>query len=106
MTMGSGYLRDTVASVGLFSTRTLPFVGANNTIRVFRQALSLDEVREVRERERFQTSAALPIILMPPLKVILTRDVLSDSAAQGSARTCIIVQFPLPARTRRRVNRC
>ncbi|KAI0250935.1 hypothetical protein BJV78DRAFT_1275572 [Lactifluus subvellereus] len=36
---------DTVASVGLFSTRTLPFVGANNTIRVFRQALSLDERR-------------------------------------------------------------
>ncbi|KAH9979975.1 hypothetical protein BGW80DRAFT_1514339 [Lactifluus volemus] len=36
---------DTVASVGLFSNRTLPFVGTNNTIRVFRQALSLDECR-------------------------------------------------------------
>jgi uncharacterized protein (DUF2235 family) len=37
--------RDTVASVGIVSGHTLPFVDANTTIRVFRQALSLDEVR-------------------------------------------------------------
>jgi hypothetical protein len=37
--------RDTVASVGLLRSQTLPFVDANSSIRVFRQALSLDEVR-------------------------------------------------------------
>ncbi|KAI9465061.1 hypothetical protein BJY52DRAFT_1114503 [Lactarius psammicola] len=36
---------DTVASVGIFSGRVLPFVGTNNTIKWFRQALSLDERR-------------------------------------------------------------
>jgi len=36
---------DTVASVGLVAGRTLPFVEANNIIRVFRQALALDEHR-------------------------------------------------------------
>jgi hypothetical protein len=36
---------DTVASVGLISGKTLPFVNTNKTIRVFRQALSLDEHR-------------------------------------------------------------
>jgi hypothetical protein len=36
--------RDTVASVGVIAGRTLPFVDVNTTIRVFRQALSLDEV--------------------------------------------------------------
>jgi len=36
---------DTVASVGLIMARTLPFVGVNTTIRVFRQALALDEHR-------------------------------------------------------------
>jgi hypothetical protein len=37
--------RDTVASVGVIMSRSLPFVEVNTTIRVFRQALSLDEVR-------------------------------------------------------------
>jgi hypothetical protein len=37
--------RDTVASVGVIMGRSLPFVGVNTTIRVFRQSLSLDEVR-------------------------------------------------------------
>lgn len=36
---------DTVASVGIVSARTLPFVGTNDTIKWFRQALSLDERR-------------------------------------------------------------
>jgi uncharacterized protein (DUF2235 family) len=36
---------DTVASVGIVSGRTLPFVGTNDTIKWFRQALSLDERR-------------------------------------------------------------
>ena len=39
--------RDTVASVGLKGLvlgTSLPFVEVNTTIRVFRQALSLDEV--------------------------------------------------------------
>ncbi|KAI9465065.1 hypothetical protein BJY52DRAFT_762429 [Lactarius psammicola] len=36
---------DTVASVGIVSGRTLPFVGTNSTIKWFRQALSLDERR-------------------------------------------------------------
>jgi uncharacterized protein (DUF2235 family) len=37
--------RDTVASVGIIMARSLPFVDVNTTIRVFRQSLSLDEVR-------------------------------------------------------------
>jgi hypothetical protein len=37
--------RDTVARVGVIMSRSLPFVEVNTTIRVFRQALSLDEVR-------------------------------------------------------------
>ncbi|KAI9508360.1 hypothetical protein F5148DRAFT_918894 [Russula earlei] len=36
---------DTVASVGIVKGRTLPYVDTNRTIRVFRQALSLDEHR-------------------------------------------------------------
>jgi hypothetical protein len=40
--------RDTVASVGLIMSRSLPFVEVNTTIRVFRQALALDEVRDRR----------------------------------------------------------
>ncbi|KAI0301180.1 hypothetical protein B0F90DRAFT_1668043 [Multifurca ochricompacta] len=36
---------DTVASTGILKSRTLPFVGTNDTIRIFRQALSLDERR-------------------------------------------------------------
>jgi uncharacterized protein (DUF2235 family) len=42
--MTIGVVRDTVASVGILNRRTLPFVGGNNTIKVFRHALSLDEV--------------------------------------------------------------
>ena len=37
--------RDTVASVGLLYGRNLPFTTNNDAIRVFRHALSLDEVR-------------------------------------------------------------
>ncbi|KAI9444644.1 hypothetical protein H4582DRAFT_2179150, partial [Lactarius indigo] len=36
---------DTVASTGIIMNKTLPFVGVNTTIRVFRQALALDEHR-------------------------------------------------------------
>jgi len=36
---------DTVASVGVIMGRSLPFVDVNTTIRVFRQALSLDDHR-------------------------------------------------------------
>ncbi|KAI0248622.1 hypothetical protein BJV78DRAFT_1131065 [Lactifluus subvellereus] len=36
---------DTVASFGFLNAGTLPFVGTNDMIRVFRQALSLDERR-------------------------------------------------------------
>ncbi|KAN0124133.1 Uncharacterized alpha/beta hydrolase domain (DUF2235) domain containing protein [Lactarius tabidus] len=36
---------DTVASVGILNGRTLPFVGTNDTVKWFRQALSLDERR-------------------------------------------------------------
>ncbi|KAK7681353.1 hypothetical protein QCA50_015444 [Cerrena zonata] len=36
---------DTVASVGLFTGRTLPFISTNDGIKTFRHALSLDEHR-------------------------------------------------------------
>ena len=39
--------RDTVSSVGVIMTRTLPFTTANTTIKTFRHALSLDEVCSV-----------------------------------------------------------
>ena len=38
------FFRDTVASVGIITTRSLPFVSSNSAIRIFRHALSLDEV--------------------------------------------------------------
>ena len=36
--------RDTVASVGVLTTKNLPFTTTNTTIKTFRHALSLDEV--------------------------------------------------------------
>ncbi|KAJ3800882.1 hypothetical protein GGU11DRAFT_334189 [Lentinula aff. detonsa] len=36
---------DTVASVGVITTKTLPFTSDNSSIKIFRQALSLDEHR-------------------------------------------------------------
>lgn len=36
--------RDTVSSTGVVMDKCLPFAGVNTTIRVFRQALALDEV--------------------------------------------------------------
>ncbi|KAF8722698.1 hypothetical protein AX14_009658 [Amanita brunnescens Koide BX004] len=36
---------DTVASVGIISSHSLPFISSNNAIRTFRHALSLDERR-------------------------------------------------------------
>ena len=39
-----GMIRDTVSSVGIIP-RTLPFTTANNSIRYFRHAMSLDERR-------------------------------------------------------------
>ena len=38
------FCRDTVASVGLIRSKTLPFTTTNRTIKTFRHALSLDEV--------------------------------------------------------------
>lgn len=40
-----GCYRDTVASVGVIRSKTLPFTTANTTIKTFRHALSLDEHR-------------------------------------------------------------
>lgn len=40
--------RDTVASVGVIMGRTLPFTNSNSSIKTFRHALSLDEVRSYR----------------------------------------------------------
>lgn len=36
--------RDTVASVGLFWSPSLPFTNSNNGVKTFRHALALDEV--------------------------------------------------------------
>jgi len=47
---------DTVASVGVIMGRSLPFVGVNTTIRVFRQALSLDEHRTRFRPSLYQTT--------------------------------------------------
>ena len=37
--------RDTVASVGVITGRSLPFTNTNSSVKTFRHALSLDEVR-------------------------------------------------------------
>jgi uncharacterized protein (DUF2235 family) len=52
--------RDTVASVGyLYSPRTLPFVGTNHMIKVFRHALALDEVRTVNRTAIYPATSPL-----------------------------------------------
>jgi uncharacterized protein (DUF2235 family) len=57
---------DTVASVGVIMGRSLPFVGVNTTIRVFRQGLSLDEHRakfrpNLYHRSALDKSSKLPV---------------------------------------------
>lgn len=49
--------RDTVASVGHFHSPTLPFVGSNDMIKVFRHALALDEVRMIFKNTRVKHGA-------------------------------------------------
>lgn len=39
------YNRDTVGSIGVLRSKTLPFTNSNSSIKTFRHALSLDEVR-------------------------------------------------------------
>jgi hypothetical protein len=89
MTAGSVCHRDTVGSVGILNRRTLPFVGANNAIRVFRQALSLDEVCV---RRNTRTPQHRPYGVLVLLWVVLASDAHSGSVAQNSARTCITAQ--------------
>jgi uncharacterized protein (DUF2235 family) len=65
---------DTVASVGIVGGRTLPFVGANNTIKWFRQALSLDERRAKFRPNLYHRSAVdsipkFPQTRSPPRRV-------------------------------------
>lgn len=55
--------RDTVASVGALVSRSLPFVNVNTTIRVFRHALSLDEVCN---RHYLVLSVSLGVIRISP----------------------------------------
>ncbi|KAI0269949.1 hypothetical protein BC834DRAFT_967664 [Gloeopeniophorella convolvens] len=48
---------DTVASVGIVKSRTLPFVATNTTVKTFRQALSLDERRAKFRPSHYQRPA-------------------------------------------------
>jgi len=66
--------RDTIMSVGVVMSRSLPFVDVNTTIRVFRQALSLDEV-------------CGQVMICPPL----SRQLSPASTVPGTAPTCIKV---------------
>ena len=56
--------RDTVASFGFLNAGSLPFVGTNDIIRVFRQALSLDDVEF--GGLGCETSVIRPIIFIQP----------------------------------------
>lgn len=38
---------DTVSSIGIISSKTLPFTNSNTSIKTFRHALSLDEARVI-----------------------------------------------------------
>ena len=79
--------RDTVASVGLLYGRNLPFTTNNEAVRVFRHALSLDEVR---------------VDLLLPL--ISGCSTVCFSIVLDSSPICSIVKFPtngLPRRIRR-----
>lgn len=49
--------RDTVASIGLLTRKTLPFVTNNTTIRTFRHALALDERRAKFRASYYQHTA-------------------------------------------------
>ncbi|KAF8799361.1 hypothetical protein BYT27DRAFT_7120961 [Phlegmacium glaucopus] len=51
---------DTVSSVGVLSSRTLPFTNSNSAIRVFRHALSLDEHRTKFRPNYYHRSAPRP----------------------------------------------
>jgi len=57
---------DTVASVGVISGRTLPFVSSNDTIKWFRQALSLDERRAKFRPNLYHRPAVTPKSQTPP----------------------------------------
>lgn len=56
---------DTVASVGIVSMRSLPFVQTNTTIRTFRQALSLDEASSFRFQVRHVADRASCYSIVP-----------------------------------------
>lgn len=76
--------RDTVSSVGLVMSRSLPFVEVNTTIRVFRQALALDEVRR-------HMIARLCLALWLSGIVRANSHVFLGSTVPSSVQTCITV---------------
>ncbi|KAH8987398.1 hypothetical protein EDB86DRAFT_2832355 [Lactarius hatsudake] len=61
---------ETVASVGVIMGKTLPFVDVNTTIRVFRQALALDEHRAKFRPNLYHRS----VITKPETKVLRRND--------------------------------
>ena len=75
--LNCNFRRDTVASVGSVISKTLPFVANNVTIKTFRHALSLDEVRrpvafrlrciEIDTRRRSIVPSSAPISTTAPV---------------------------------------
>jgi len=67
-----GDFRDTVASVGLIYGHSLPFTAVNSAVRVFRHALSFDEVPSYSHGTSrlsdlgFSAPCAVPAKLVPP----------------------------------------
>jgi uncharacterized protein (DUF2235 family) len=65
--------RETVSSVGVIWDKTLPFTTANTTVKTFRQALALDEVRIIYHmtrimsdiRVRCPASSQIPSFALP-----------------------------------------
>ncbi|KAI9465062.1 hypothetical protein BJY52DRAFT_1209897 [Lactarius psammicola] len=85
---------DTVASVGIVSGRTLPFVGTNSTIKWFRQALSLDE-----RRAKFRPNLYHRSAVDSTPKLLQTRSPVKGFIARARARARAL-SFPTGPRPR------
>lgn len=77
-------IRDTVASVGVLTGRSLPFTTTNTTIKTFRHALSLDEVSH-------------PMCEIKSVCLILP----FYSIGSSSCPTCTIAQLPPSSQPRK-----
>lgn len=82
---------DTVASVGLFMSRSLPFTVSNTAIRTFRHAVSLDERRAKFRPNMYHRNAPSPAaaVLDPNNASPIGKDAAPDPSSTGVRATAI-----------------